>query len=72
MSRRVSPVGRICAEIDALFSEDAINMIHDTSRGYPRAINRLAVQSLLAAYADNKTIVGETSTRAAVEEVTAG
>jgi hypothetical protein len=31
----------------------------------------LVVQSLLAAYAENKTIVDEASTRAAVEEVTA-
>lgn len=56
---------------DPLFSDDAIALIHQTSRGYPRAVNNLAIQSLIAAYAANKTIVDESSTRAAVTEVTA-
>jgi type II secretory pathway predicted ATPase ExeA len=56
---------------DTLFTDDAITLIHDTSRGYPRAVNNLAVQSLLSAYADGKSIVDETSARAAVAEVTA-
>ncbi|MFF4962314.1 hypothetical protein [Streptomyces sp. NPDC001222] len=55
----------------APFSDDAITLIHDTSRGYPRAVNNLAVQALLSAYADNKSIVDEASARAAVAEVTA-
>ncbi|MEV7190123.1 ExeA family protein [Kitasatospora sp. NPDC093102] len=56
---------------DTLFTDDAITLIHDTSRGYPRAVNNLAVQSLLSAYADGKSIVDESSARAAVAEVTA-
>ncbi|WP_223241558.1 hypothetical protein [Streptomyces sp. CBMA123] len=56
---------------DTLFSDDAITLIHDTSRGYPRAVNNLAVQALLSAYADGKSIVDESSARAAVAEVTA-
>jgi type II secretory pathway predicted ATPase ExeA len=56
---------------DTIFSEDAANLIHDTARGYPRAVNNLAIQALLAAYTDNKTIVDEASTRIAVDEVTA-
>ncbi|WP_405883258.1 hypothetical protein OG762_34720 [Streptomyces sp. NBC_01136] len=44
--------------------------IHVTARGYPRAVNNLAVQSLLSAYADNKSIVDEVAARAAVAEVT--
>ncbi len=55
---------------DPLFSDDAIALIHQTSRGIPRAINNLAVQALIAAYADSKGIVDETSARAAVTEVT--
>ncbi|KPI20833.1 hypothetical protein OV450_7739 [Actinobacteria bacterium OV450] len=55
---------------DTLFSDDAITLIHDTARGYPRAVNNLAVQALLSAYADNKSIVDESSARAAVAEVT--
>ena len=51
---------------DPLFSDDAIALIHQVSRGLPRAVNNLAVQSLVAAYADNKSIVDESSARAAV------
>ena len=56
---------------DPLFSDDAIALIHQTSRGIPRAINNLAVQALIAAYADSKGIVDESSAKAAVTEVTA-
>jgi type II secretory pathway predicted ATPase ExeA len=56
---------------DTLFSDDATTLIHQTSRGYPRAVNNLATQSLVAAFTANKTIVDESSTRAAVAEVTA-
>ena len=55
---------------DTLFSDDAISLIHQTGRGYPRAVNNLAIQSLLAAFAAGKTIVDESSARAAVTEVT--
>ena len=53
-----------------LFSDDATALIHQTSRGYPRAVNNLAVQALVAAFAADKTIVDENSARAAVAEVT--
>jgi type II secretory pathway predicted ATPase ExeA len=56
---------------DTLFSDDAVALIHQTSRGYPRAVNNLAVQALIAAFATDKTIVDESSVRAAVAEVTA-
>jgi type II secretory pathway predicted ATPase ExeA len=56
---------------DTLFSDDATTLIHQTSRGYPRAVNNLAIQSLVAAFAANKSIVDESSTRTAVAEVTA-
>ncbi|MGH3699575.1 MAG: hypothetical protein ACRDQY_08920 [Pseudonocardiaceae bacterium] len=55
---------------DTLFSDDATTLIHQTSRGYPRAINNLALQALVAAFATSKTIVDETSTRTAITEVT--
>ena len=55
---------------DTLFSDDAIALIHQVSRGIPRAVNNLAVQGLVAAYATAKTIVDESSARAAVTEVT--
>jgi type II secretory pathway predicted ATPase ExeA len=56
---------------DPLFSDDALGLIHQTSRGLPRAINNLAIQALIAAFADKKGIVDEASTRTAVTEVTA-
>ncbi len=46
------------------------SLIHQTSRGYPRAVNNLALQALLAAFAAGKAIVDESSARAAVTEVT--
>lgn len=55
---------------DTLFSDDALALIHQTSRGIPRAINNLAIQALIAAYADGKGIVDENATKAAVTEVT--
>ena len=55
---------------DTLFSDDAAALIHQTSRGYPRTVNNLAIQSLLAAFAAGKAIVDESSARAAVTEVT--
>jgi type II secretory pathway predicted ATPase ExeA len=56
---------------DTLFSDDAVTLIHQTSRGYPRAVNNLATQALVATFAAGKAIVDESATRAAVAEVTA-
>jgi type II secretory pathway predicted ATPase ExeA len=55
---------------DPLFSDDATALIHQTSRGLPRSVNNLAIQALIAAFAADKTIVDESSARAAVTEVT--
>ena len=62
---------KLAGRSDTLFSDDAAALIHQTSRGYPRAVNNLAVQALVAAFAADKAIVDESSTRAAVAEVTA-
>jgi type II secretory pathway predicted ATPase ExeA len=61
----------IAGRKDTLFSDDAIALVHQVSRGLPRAVNNLAVQSLVAAFATKKSIVDESSARAAVTEVTA-
>ena len=61
---------KLAGRSDPLFSDDAIALIHQTSRGIPRAVNNLAIQALVAAFADGKGIVDESSTRAAVTEVT--
>lgn len=61
---------KLAGRSDTLFSDDALTLIHQVSRGLPRAINNLAIQSLVAAYATSKAIVDESSARAAVAEVT--
>lgn len=55
---------------DPLFSDDAVALIHHTSRGIPRAVNNLAIQALVAAYIDGKGIVDANAAKAAVTEVT--
>ena len=42
---------------------------HQVSRGLPRMINNLCVQSLVATFAANKAVVDESAARAAVSEV---
>jgi type II secretory pathway predicted ATPase ExeA len=54
---------------DPLFTEDAMSLIHTTSRGYLRAVNDLPLQALVAAFAAGKSLVGEAAARAAVQEV---
>jgi type II secretory pathway predicted ATPase ExeA len=61
---------KLAGRCDTLFSDDAVALIHQVSRGIPRAVNNLAVQALVAAFATNKAIVDESSARAAVTEVT--
>jgi type II secretory pathway predicted ATPase ExeA len=54
---------------DTLFSSDAVALVHQVSRGLPRMINNLCVQSLVATFAANKAVVDESAARAAVSEV---
>lgn len=53
---------------DPLFSDDAISAIHQASRGYPRAVNNLAVAALIATYAADKTIVDQGAAQSAITE----
>lgn len=59
----------LAGRADQLFTEDAMNLIHSTGRGYPRAVNNLALQSLVAAFAASKNLVDEAAARSAVSEV---
>jgi type II secretory pathway predicted ATPase ExeA len=54
---------------DQLFTEGALNLIHSTARGHPRAVNNLSLQALVAAFAAGKNLVDEPAARAAVSEV---
>jgi type II secretory pathway predicted ATPase ExeA len=62
---------KLAGRSDTLFSDDAAALIHQVSRGLPRAVNNLAIQALVAAYANKKSIVDESSARTALAEVTA-
>jgi type II secretory pathway predicted ATPase ExeA len=61
---------KLAGRSDTLFSDDAATLIHTTARGYPRAVNNLAIQALVATYAAGKTIVDEQAARSAITEVT--
>jgi type II secretory pathway predicted ATPase ExeA len=58
--------------IGNLFTEDALTLIHTTSRGCSRAVSNLARQALGAAFATGKNLVGEAAARAFVSEVVGG
>ena len=60
---------RLAGRGDTLFSDDAAAFIHHTSRGYPRAVNRLATAALIATYTSHKTIADESTARAAATEM---
>ncbi|MFC9898559.1 ExeA family protein [Nocardia sp. NPDC127579] len=60
---------KLSGRADPLFTEDAISLIHTTSRGFPRAVNNLALQSLVATFAAGKSLVDEVAARSAVSEV---
>jgi type II secretory pathway predicted ATPase ExeA len=59
---------KLAGRADPLFTEDAIALIHQASRGKPRSVNRLAISALIAACAANKTLVDQASARSAVTE----
>jgi type II secretory pathway predicted ATPase ExeA len=59
----------LAGRTDPLFTDDAINLIHSTARGYPRAVNNLSLQALVATFAANKSLVDDAAARAAVNEV---
>jgi type II secretory pathway predicted ATPase ExeA len=61
---------KLAGRSDTLFSDDAAALIHTTARGYPRAVNNLAIQALVATYAARKSIVDEQAARAAIAEIT--
>jgi type II secretory pathway predicted ATPase ExeA len=61
---------KLAGRSDPLFSDDAAALIHDAARGLPRAVNNIATQALVAAWAGRTSIVDETSARAAVTEIT--
>lgn len=60
---------KIAGRPDQLFTEDPLTLIRATSRGYPRAVNNLSLQALVAAFATGKNLVDEAAARAVSEVV---
>jgi type II secretory pathway predicted ATPase ExeA len=60
---------QICGRDTPLFTEDSLTLIHQVSRGYPRTINNICRQALLAGWATRKTLIDDTATRTAIAEV---
>jgi transposase InsO family protein len=56
-------------DLRELFSDNAIGLSHEVSRGLPRQVNNLALASLIAAFTSKKAIVDESAARAAVAEI---
>jgi len=67
VSHHVSLAGRK----DTLFSDDAVVRLHEAARGLPRAVNNLARQALVAAYANHSSLVDDKAARQAVAEAEA-
>ena len=54
---------QLAGQSDPLFSDDATALIHESGRGKPRAVSRLALAALIAACAADKNLVDDTSAR---------
>ncbi|MFI6058047.1 ExeA family protein [Streptomyces sp. NPDC051286] len=59
----------LAGRADQLFTEDAIALVHTTARGFPRAVNNLCLQALVATFATGKSLVDEKAAQSAVTEV---
>lgn len=64
LRHHLSLVGRS----DQLFADDAVARLQRFSRGVPRALNNVAVASLIAAASDGKALVDDESAKKAVSE----
>jgi type II secretory pathway predicted ATPase ExeA len=62
---------KLCGRTDTLFSDDALARIHQAGRGLPRAVNNLARQALVAAFANRSAIADEKAARQAISETDA-
>ena len=68
LGKYVTADTKIAGRSDALFADDAMTLIHNASRGHPRAVNNLALHALTAAFAAGHSIVGEKAARIAISE----
>lgn len=59
---------KVSGKLDPLFTNEAIDLIHEAGRGLPRLINNLSRSALLAAYSENSLLVDEKATKQAIVE----
>jgi type II secretory pathway predicted ATPase ExeA len=59
---------QLAGRSDPLFTDDATALIHNSGRGKPRAVNRLAIAALIAACTAGKNLVDDASARSAITE----
>jgi type II secretory pathway predicted ATPase ExeA len=59
---------KLAGRSDPLFTDDATALIHESSRGKPRAVNRLAIAALIASATAGKNLIDQTSARTAITE----
>ena len=59
---------QLAGRSDPLFTDDALALIHESGRGKPRGVNRLAIAALIAICAAGKNLVDEAGARSAVAE----
>jgi type II secretory pathway predicted ATPase ExeA len=59
---------KLAGRSDLLFTDDAIAHTHQSSRGKPRAVNRLAIAVLIASAAAGRNLIDDASARTAITE----
>ena len=60
----------LAARDEPLFADDAVARLHRVANGLPRALNNAATAALIAAAADDKDLVDDSSAKKAVAELT--
>ena len=53
---------------NALFTDAAIEIIHDCTRGIPRKINNVCLVSLLAGFAERRRLIDDHTVRVVIEQ----
>jgi type II secretory pathway predicted ATPase ExeA len=59
---------QLAGRSDPLFTDDALALIHDSGRGKPCGVNRLAIAALIAACTAGMNLIDETSALSAITE----
>lgn len=60
---------KVAGVAHALFSDEAVRLIHQFTKGIPRRINNLATACLLAGFVEQKTFIDEATARKALGEL---